>query len=69
MTAPAVLTSVAKSEVTMSAEHVCNICDPAGVPMAKVEAAEVKPNIRRLQNERFHVWRCLRSEFKFVNDH
>ncbi|MET0593595.1 MAG: class I SAM-dependent methyltransferase [Polyangiaceae bacterium] len=42
----------------MSTEHVCNICDPKGLPIADPEIAEVRPNIRRLQNERFHVWRC-----------
>lgn len=42
----------------MSAEHVCNVCDPKGVAIANAETAVVRPNIRRLQNERFHVWRC-----------
>jgi len=44
----------------MSADHICNVCAPEGVPIAKAETAVVRPNIRRLQNERFHVWRCPR---------
>ena len=44
----------------MSAGHVCNVCDPQGVPISAPETAIVKPNIRRLQNERFRVWRCPR---------
>jgi Methyltransferase domain len=59
MTAAPVLPSEAReARPSMSAEHVCNICDPKGVPIVKPETAIVRPNIRRLQNERFRVWRC-----------
>jgi 2-polyprenyl-3-methyl-5-hydroxy-6-metoxy-1,4-benzoquinol methylase len=42
----------------MNAEQVCNVCEPGGVPIAVAESAVVRPNIRRLQNEHFDVWRC-----------
>ena len=44
----------------MSDELVCNVCDPKGVRISRAETAVVRPNIRRLQNERFNVWRCPR---------
>jgi 2-polyprenyl-3-methyl-5-hydroxy-6-metoxy-1,4-benzoquinol methylase len=39
---------------------VCNVCEPGGVAIAEAETALVRPNIRRLQDERFNVWRCPR---------
>jgi 2-polyprenyl-3-methyl-5-hydroxy-6-metoxy-1,4-benzoquinol methylase len=39
---------------------VCNVCEPGGVPITDAETAVVRPNIRRLQSERFDVWRCPR---------
>src|SRR5688500_16944675 len=61
MTTAPVLPSLAReARGAMSAEHVCNVCDPQGVFVAKPETAIVRPNIRRLQNERFRVWRCPR---------
>jgi 2-polyprenyl-3-methyl-5-hydroxy-6-metoxy-1,4-benzoquinol methylase len=44
----------------MNAGYVCNVCDAKGVAIAKAETAVIRPNIRRLQNERFNVWRCPR---------
>jgi len=42
----------------MSTSQVCNVCEPDGVAIAEAELADVRPNIRRLQNESFDVWRC-----------
>jgi SAM-dependent methyltransferase len=42
----------------MNDTFVCNVCDPEGRPAADVEIAVVRPNLRRLQGERFAVWRC-----------
>jgi SAM-dependent methyltransferase len=69
MTAAPVLPSEAReARPSMSAEHVCNVCDPNGVPITKPETAVVRPNIRRLQNERFRVWRCPRCRSIHAED-
>jgi SAM-dependent methyltransferase len=69
MSEPSVLGSVTeKSEATMTAGHLCNICDPQGLPIANPETAVIRPNIRRLQNERFTVWRCPRCHSIHAQD-
>jgi SAM-dependent methyltransferase len=42
----------------MGAEFVCNVCEPPA--LAEAELAVVRPNIRKLKEERFAVWRCKR---------
>jgi 2-polyprenyl-3-methyl-5-hydroxy-6-metoxy-1,4-benzoquinol methylase len=42
----------------MTTTQVCNVCEPGGVDIDQAETAVVRPNIRRLQDERFDVWRC-----------
>lgn len=44
----------------MAAEYVCNVCDPAGAPVERPKVFLVKPNVRRIRDERFLVWRCVR---------
>jgi len=52
----------------MNPRFVCNVCEPEGRPVADPEVAVIRPNIRRLQKERFTVWRCPRCRSIHAKD-